>query len=85
MLRHFSTLGRKNTIKSSQLYAVKFEVNENVYLDVVKLDTKKIDLVPSKKKDKTTIQWILDDNVVDTLPMPFINSLMHGVQQPLSD
>ncbi len=79
MLRHFSTLGRKNTIKSSQLYAVKFEVNENVYLDKVKLDMKKNDLVPSKKKDKTTIQWILDDNVVDTLPMPFINNLNHGV------
>ena len=31
------------------------------------------------------IQWILDDDVVDTLPQPFINSLMHGVWQPLSD
>ena len=45
---------------------------------------KRIKLVPSKNKKKTTIQWILDDDVMDTLPKPFINSLMHGVWQPLS-
>ncbi len=41
-------------------------------------------LVPSKNKNKRTIQWILDDGVVDILPEPFVNSLMHGVWQPLS-
>ncbi len=39
---------------------------------------KGINLVPSKNKNKKTIQWILDDDVVDILPKPFIN------RQPLS-
>ncbi len=45
---------------------------------------KGINLVPSKNKYKKTIQWILDDDVADILPKPFINSLMHGVWQSLS-
>ena len=45
---------------------------------------KGVNLVPSKNKNKKTIQWILDDDVVGTMPKPFINSLMHGVWQPLS-
>ena len=58
---------------------------EKVYLDMVKPDMKRINVVPSKKKKKNTIQWILDDDVVDTLPKPFINSLMHEVCLPLFD
>ena len=46
---------------------------------------KGVNLVPSKNKNKKTIQWILDDDVVDILPKPFINSLMHGAWQPLSE
>ena len=80
----FSTAGRNNTIKSSKLFVVESEVMENVYLDMVKSDMKGVNLVPSKNKNKKTIQWILDDDVVDILPKPFINSLMHGVWQPLS-
>ena len=80
----FSTAGRNNTIKSSKLFVVESEVMESVYLDMVKLDMKGVNLVPSKNKNKKTIQWILDDDVVDILPKPFINSLMHGVWQPLS-
>ncbi len=57
---------------------------ESVYLDMVKLDMKGVNLVPSKNKNKKTIQWILDDDVVDTLPNPLFNILMHGVWQPLS-
>ncbi len=83
----FSTAGRNNTIKSSKLFVVESEVMENVYLDMVKSDMKGINLVPSKNKNKNknknenkkTIQWILDDDVVNTLPKPFINSHMHGV------
>ncbi len=58
---------------------------EKVYLDMVKSDMKRINVVPSKNKKKKTIQWILDDDVIDILPKPFIKSLMHGVWQPLSD
>ena len=75
----FSTAGRNNTIKSSKLFVVESEVMESVYLDMVKSDMKGVNLVPSKNKNKKTIQWILDDYVVDILPKPFINSLMHGV------
>ncbi len=50
---------------------------------MVKSDMNAINLVPSKNKNKNknkkTIQGILDEDVVDTLPEPFINSLMHGV------
>ncbi len=84
MLRHFSTAGRNNTIKSSYMFVVESEVMENVYLDMVKSDMKGVNLVPSKNKNKKTIQWILDEYVVDTLQKPLINSLMHGVWQPLS-
>ncbi len=66
-------------MKSSKLFVLESEVMEKVYLDMVKSDMKGIDLVPSKNKNKRTIQWILDDDVVDTLPKPFMNSLMHGV------
>ena len=82
MLRHFLTAGRNNTIKSSKLFVEESEVMESVYLDVVKSDMKGVNPVPSKNKNKNkkTIQWILDDDVVDILPKPFINSLMHGVR-----
>jgi hypothetical protein len=58
---------------------------ERVYLDAVKLDMTRIYVVTSKNKTKKTIQCIFDVHVVDTLPKTFINSLMHGVWQPLSD
>ena len=80
----FLTAGRNNAIKSSKLCVVESEVDQKVYLDIVKLDMKRINVVPSKNKDKKIIQWILDDDVVDTLPEPLNNSLTHGVWQPLS-
>ena len=64
----FSTDGRNNTIKSSKLFVLESEVMENVYLDMFKSDMKGVNLVPSKNKNKKTIQWILDDDVVDILP-----------------
>ncbi len=79
----FSTAGRNNTIKSSKLYVVDSDVMANVYLDMLRSDMKGVNLVPSKNKNKKTIQWILDDDVADILPKPFINSLMHGLWQPL--
>ena len=84
---NFSTAGRNNTLESSKLFVGESEVMESAYLDMVKLDMKRINLVPSKNKNKNKkiIQWILDDDVVDILPKPFINSLMHGVWQPLSN
>ena len=80
----FSTTGRKNAIKSLKLFVLESKVTEKVYIDMVELDMKRINVVPSKNKKKNTIQWILDDDVIDILPKPFINSLMHGVWQPLS-
>ncbi len=52
----FSTAGRNNIIKSSKLFVVESEVNEKVYLDMVKSDMKRINLVSSKNNKKKTIQ-----------------------------
>ena len=54
---NFSTVGRKNAIKSSILYVIESEDNKNFYLDMVKSDTMRINLVPSNKKKEKTIQW----------------------------
>lgn len=59
MLRHFSKVGRKNTIESSRLYVVECEVNEKDYLDMVKSDMKKITLVPSTNRKK---KYLVDFN-----------------------
>lgn len=79
MLRHFSKVGIRNTMKSSRLYVVESEVDKNVYVDMVKSDLKIINLVLSNKQRQKTIQWILDNDIEDTMPNPFTNSLKHGV------
>ena len=45
----FPTVGRKNTFEPSRLYVVD-EVNENVYLHMVKSEMNRINLVSSNKR-----------------------------------